>query len=141
MCNSNRIVPRGIVRLAFAALTVTLAATVAVAKTAEQCQQDYDSASSRCIASSDTSHMDTPTDVRYCQQRATNKYNNCMSNATMSVPSGLKFKSTRPPKNPNGNGLFSQGLLDNTAVLTAGGPSPTGLPLTAPAATGGSPIK
>ncbi len=134
MRNSNHAVSRGIAKLAFAAMTVTLATTLAFAKTAEQCQQDYDKATNRCHANPDTSHMDTLTDVRYCLQRAKNKFNNCMNTATMSVPGELKGDpGSQPPKPPKWPGKLAPGLLDNAGTLTTVGPSPAGTPV-APAA-------
>lgn len=126
----------------FATFTLAIAmagaaATVAAAKTAGECKSDYDSRVRACYSNPDTSHMDTPTEVRYCLQRAQNRFDSCLTSLVDAISGGsLELSSGDPPKRPPLRPEFNAmpGLLEQSRGdgMQPQGPAGAGTPSRAP---------
>jgi hypothetical protein len=133
MLDCSRLLPFGIAKLALTLVLVSSTGAIAAPKSVQQCQADHNAAVDRCYANPDTSHMDTPTDVKYCLNRANNKFNNCLSNAVDAVSSALEYDQTSPPKRPRRpEALTNSGLLFQSQGFSPQSPSTTGRATLAP---------
>jgi hypothetical protein len=118
----------GIAKLAVAVSMVTAVVTVASAKTIEDCNRQHDSMVSACYS---TDVMLTATQMKYCLQRAENRYSNCLTGVVDAISGAALQRDPGgpPPKRPRRPEVHSTpGLLEQSPGLPTQGPAATGQP-------------
>jgi hypothetical protein len=121
----NRLFPREVAKLTLAIAMVGTLATAAAA-TVDECKAKHDAQVNACY--SDTSHMSTTTEMKYCLQRAENRYNNCINNLVDAISGGsMDLSAGDPPKRPRRpEQVITPGLLEQSPGFTPQGPSGAG---------------